>query len=264
MPADSARDEAAFRQELGANAKAPSVVTAAPTVETVPPAGAGASDESVLDASNATPDEGVAPGASYLKAPAVDAPPLAPAAADPEASPATTAPSEPEDVESVAARRMPAEKPRRGRRTAPRSKLPLLILVLLGVCTAIIAWRNDIVRHAPQMASLYRLLGLPVNVRGLVFTDMKIASEMQDGVPVLMVEGTIMNAVTDAVEVPRLRFALRNRAGQEVYSWTAMPTQMVLPPGESLPFRSRLASPPGDVQDVQVRFFNRRDAAGGN
>src|SRR5215510_14117649 len=34
-------------------------------------------------------------------------------------------------------------------------------------------------------------------------------------------------------------------------------------PGETLPFRTRLASPPRDGQEVLVRFFNRRDLAAG-
>jgi hypothetical protein len=38
---------------------------------------------------------------------------------------------------------------------------------------------------------------------------------------------------------------MRNEAGREVYAWTAMPTKEVLESGETLPFRSRLASPPG-------------------
>jgi hypothetical protein len=37
----------------------------------------------------------------------------------------------------------------------------------------------------------------------------------------------------------------------------------VLGPGESLPFRSRLASPPADAHDVLVRFLNPRDLPGG-
>jgi hypothetical protein len=196
-----------------------------------------------------------------IKIPAAEAPPLAPdGAAAPPIVPLI--PSEPEDIESVAARRMPNSTGAR-RRTARRPKLPVTILVLIAACAAIIGWRNDIVRHAPQMASLYRSIGLPVNVRGLIFTDVKLANETHDGVPVLAVEGTIASVVSSAVEVPRLRFALRNAAGQEVYSWTAVPTQMVLEAGETMAFRTRVASPPGDVQDVQVRFFTRRDAAAG-
>jgi hypothetical protein len=151
----------------------------------------------------------------------------------------------------------------RRRITAAKSRLPLAILVLIAACTAIIGWRKDIVRHLPQMASFYGAIGLPVNVRGIIFTDIRLANDTHDGVPVLTVEGTIASVVSAAVEVPRLRFALRNGAGHEVYSWTAVPAQTVLAPGETLPFRSRLASPPGEVHDVQVRFFSRRDAAVG-
>jgi hypothetical protein len=78
-----------------------------------------------------------------------------------------------------------------------------------------------------------------------------------------VVEGNIASASTRAVEVPRLRFSVRNRSGQEVYAWTALPTRTVLAPGETLPFRSRLASPPPDARDVLVRFFNRRDLVAG-
>ena len=86
---------------------------------------------------------------------------------------------------------------------------------------------------------------------------------IENGVPVLVVEGTIVNGVASPVDVPRLRFALRNAAGAEVYAWTAVPTQTVIEPGAQLPFRSRLASPPDDGHDVQVRFFTRRDVVVG-
>jgi predicted Zn finger-like uncharacterized protein len=269
--ADAVQEEAAFREELGPQVRAGSetdqpvpsttIATEGPAPNTPPEIMPAAGSE---QAPHMT-DPGAEPpsGASYLKTPAIDSPPLAATTADNPVSPASTAPKEPEDVESVAARRMPASKIVFRRRSVPKSKLPLMILMLVTACAAIIGWRKDIVRHAPQMASLYGLLGLPVNVRGLVFTDVKIGNETHDGVPVLTVEGTIASVVSDTVEVPRLRFALRNGTGQEVYSWTAIPTQNLLTPGDTLPFRSRIASPPGDVQDVQVRFFNRRDAAAG-
>ena len=169
--------------------------------------------------------------------------------------------SGPPDVESVAARR--ARSKARQRRSRWRVPLPLVIVILVAVCAALLGWRKDVVRYAPQLASFYNALGLPVNLRGLTFTDVKIGNEIHDGVPVLVVEGTIVNNVSTAVDVPRLRFALRNATGAEVYSWTAVPTQPVLQPGETLPFRSRLASPPAEGRDIQVRFFTRRDAVAG-
>jgi hypothetical protein len=116
---------------------------------------------------------------------------------------------------------------------------------------------------APQMASLYGAIGLPVNLRELVFGDVRITKEARDGVPVLLVEGSIKSTSKNPVDVPRLRFGLRNEAGLEIYSWTALPEHSILAPGETQTFRSRLASPPSEGHDVVVRFFNRHDATEG-
>jgi hypothetical protein len=102
-----------------------------------------------------------------------------------------------------------------------------------------------------------------VNLRGLAFTDLKIGNEIHDGVPVLVVEGMFVSMVSMPVDVPRLRLALRSTTGAEVYAWTAQPSQAVLGAFEAIPFRSRLASPPAEGHDIQVRFFTRRDAVAG-
>jgi hypothetical protein len=119
------------------------------------------------------------------------------------------------------------------------------------------------VRYLPQTASLFSAIGLPVNLRNLTFENVKITKEERDGVTVLSVEGTIASLSHKAVEVPRLRFAVRNASGQEIYAWTAAPTRSILNDGEKLPFRSRLASPPADASDVLVRFVNAHDADAG-
>ena len=77
-------------------------------------------------------------------------------------------------------------------------------------------WRKDIVRRAPQMASLYSALGMPINLRGLSFTDIKVTNDVYDGVPVIIVEGTVVSQANMAVDVPRIRFAVQNAAGHEV------------------------------------------------
>jgi predicted Zn finger-like uncharacterized protein len=165
------------------------------------------------------------------------------------------------DIESVAARR--ARATARRRRSRFRVPLPLAIVALATLCAALLGWRKDVVRHAPQLASFYSAIGLPVNLRGLTFTDLKIGNEIHDGIPVLVVEGMIVSMVSKPVDVPRLRFALRNASEAEVYAWTAQPSQPVLGAFESMPFRSRLASPPAEGHDIQVRFFTRRDAVAG-
>jgi len=121
----------------------------------------------------------------------------------------------------------------------------------------------EIVRLLPQTASFFAVVGLPVNLRGLVIADVTTQMQAHEGVPVLLVEGRIVSAAKHTVEVPRLRFAARNEGGNEIYTWTALPGRSLLGPGETLPFRSRLASPPAEARDVLVRFFNRRDRGGG-
>jgi predicted Zn finger-like uncharacterized protein len=167
------------------------------------------------------------------------------------------------DGESFVARR---ERLHARRRKGPQIHLPGLpvtILLLMVIVSALIGWRKTIVRYLPQTASLYSSIGLPVNLRGLVFDNIKTSHETQDGIVVLVVEGTIGSKSSSAVEVPRLRFAVRNAKGGELYSWTAVPSRTTLAPGEQLPFRSRLASPPVDARDVTVRFFTRHDTLAG-
>jgi hypothetical protein len=161
-----------------------------------------------------------------------------------------------QDVESIAARRAAAN------RSVPRWPLSRLHSTLLGLVlcvTILIGWRGDVVRALPQTASFYSLMGLPVNLRGLVFDNVATASEQHEGVPILVVEGNVVNQTRKTEDVPRLKFVLRNAARQEIYSWTAVPARATLPPGEGVEFHSRLVSPPADARDVVVRFVNRRD-----
>jgi hypothetical protein len=145
----------------------------------------------------------------------------------------------------------------------PLSTLQNGILALLIIDGILIGWRDTVVRVMPQTASFYSLLGLSVNLRGLAFDGIATNTEQHDGVPILVVEGNIVNDSGKIVEVPRLKFAVRNTANQEIYSWTAVPPRTTLPPGEAVAFRSRLASPPPEGQDVLVRFVTRRDIVGG-
>jgi hypothetical protein len=138
-----------------------------------------------------------------------------------------------------------------------------MIIVLGLVLVCLIAGRQQIVRLLPQTASLYARIGLPVNLRGLAFENIKTTRDIEDGVPILIVEGEVVGTTGRHTEVPRLRFAVTDNTGKEIYAWTARPAKTLLPPGEVLPFRSRLASPPAEASGVTVRFFNRHDAKAG-
>ncbi|GLH82388.1 thioredoxin [Bradyrhizobium sp. SSBR45G] len=142
--------------------------------------------------------------------------------------------------------------------------LPVLTAAMAALTVALVIWRADVVRLMPQTASFYKLVGLEVNLRGVAFKDVKVATETVDGKPVLVIEGTIVSTTKKAVDLPRLRFSVRDAQGAEIYAWNTLLEQTVLKPGERAAFKSRLASPPPEGRNIDIRFFNRRDLAAGS
>ncbi|MGO8911806.1 MAG: MJ0042-type zinc finger domain-containing protein [Bradyrhizobium sp.] len=150
----------------------------------------------------------------------------------------------------------------RGPRKPPVS-LPTACAAMGALVLALLIWRVDVVRLLPQTAAFYKLVGLDVNLRGLRFKDVKITSETVEGKPVLVIEGVITGEASKPVELPRLRFSVRDAQGAEIYAWNTVLEQPVLRPGEKAWFKSRLASPPPEGRNIDVRFFSKRDLAGG-
>jgi hypothetical protein len=141
---------------------------------------------------------------------------------------------------------------------------PAACAAMGALVLALIIWRVDVVRLLPQTATFYKMVGLEVNLRGLMFKDVKITTETVEGKPVLVIEGVIVGEARKPVELPRLRFSVRDAQGAEIYAWNAVLEQPVLKPGERAWFKSRLASPPPEGRNIDVRFFNKRDLTGGN
>lgn len=204
--------------------------------------------------------------------PEVESPPIAPGDLETDRPPfeveaeefAAAREDPPENVESVAARRFPRRSKDRGWRWQwLLSRLQWGILALIILDAIVVGWRADFVRVLPQTASFYAWIGLPVNLRGLDFDSLATSTEQHENVPILVVEGNVVNNTRKIADVPHLRFAVRNAAHQEIYSWTAAPPRAMLPPGEGVAFRTRLASPPPDAHDVLVRFLNRADMMAG-
>jgi predicted Zn finger-like uncharacterized protein len=146
----------------------------------------------------------------------------------------------------------------------PTVGLPTACAAMGALLLALVIWRADIVRLLPQTATFYRMVGLDVNLRGLAFKDIKITNETVEGKPVLVIEGMIVGQTGRPVELPRLRFSVRDEQGAEIYAWNAVLEQPLLKPGERAYFKSRLASPPPEGRNIDVRFFNKRDLAGGH
>jgi len=146
----------------------------------------------------------------------------------------------------------------------PLVGLPTACAAMGALVLALIIWRVDVVRLLPQTATFYKMAGLEVNLRGLMFKDVKITTETVEGKPVLVIEGVISGEARKPVQLPRLRFSVRDAQGAEIYAWNTVLEQTVLRPGERAAFKSRLASPPPEGRNIDIRFFNRRDMASGS
>ena len=173
-----------------------------------------------------------------------------------------------QDAETVRAPRTPWLRRLKPSFSIPRPAIavggvPAACLAMGALVLALMIWRVDIVRLLPQTAAFYKMVGLDVNLRGLAFKDVKVATETVEGKPVLVIEGVIVDEARKPVSLPRLRFSVRDAQGAEIYAWNAVLEQSTLNPGEKAWFRSRLASPPAEGRNIDVRFFNKRDITGG-
>ena len=142
--------------------------------------------------------------------------------------------------------------------------LPTACAALGALAVALLVWRVDMVRLMPQTAGFYKMVGLEVNLRGVSFRDIKVSTETVEGKEVLVIEGAVVGDTRRSVDLPRLRFSVRDAQGAEIYAWNTVLEQSQLRPGERIQFKSRLASPPAEGRNIDIRFFNRRDMAGGS
>lgn len=196
----------------------------------------------------------------------IDSPPLA-AELPEDGAPSATVDATPAPAPEPGAVTEPVNIPLRRRNAAEnRERLGMFlgfpgIIATLGVlCAGLLMWRTDIVRLMPQTNAFYETIGLGVNLRAIDFANVTTSTETVNGTTMLTVEGEIV--ARKQVEVPRLRFSLRDANGAEVHAWNATIEQASLNAGERTGFRSILAAPPPQGREIAVRFFNKRDMSG--
>ena len=145
----------------------------------------------------------------------------------------------------------------RSRRPQPIARAWPRIAATLGAMTLAVvalAKREDIVRLAPPLAGAYAALGLPVNVQGLEWREVRTSLVTEASQKVLAVEGEIRNLRNQSQSLPDIQLSLRDTSGREVYVWKTPAPKADLGGGETIAFRARLASPPGSASAVRVVF----------
>ena len=129
-----------------------------------------------------------------------------------------------------------------------------LIAVILTICFSAAMYRQQIVTVWPKSASLFAKLGMGVNARGLEFADVRHASQVEDGQPVLLITGQLKNVSNRIEKVPPIRVVLSDQAQHPVFAWEFLPGKRVLAPGSVVSFHTRLSNPPATARHVEMRL----------
>ena len=129
-----------------------------------------------------------------------------------------------------------------------------LLIFLGGTLGAGWVFRGEIASLWPATADVYELAGDKINLRGVEFHKVRYEKQEVNDLPVLAIMGEVSNVSDEPRVLPRLRVGLRDERQEEIYHWTFALPERVLKPGQSVPFVTRLSSPPPATRDVEVRF----------
>jgi predicted Zn finger-like uncharacterized protein len=129
----------------------------------------------------------------------------------------------------------------------------IAVVVLIGLSA--VRYRQEISVIWPQSAGVYNSLGMSVSAKGIDIVNVDYHRESEDGQVVLAVTGRIVNSGTRELPVPQgVRVTLSDTANHELYHWSFAPAAQTLKPGQSVPFLTRLSSPPAAARHLEVRF----------
>ncbi len=144
------------------------------------------------------------------------------------------------------------------RRPAGPRRLAAMAVLICALLPAAVLFRAGVVGTFPGTATLFRAVGLPVNLVGLSFGEVRSTLSQTPSGPVLEVVGEITNAGRRAIAVPALTIAVEGPAGEPLYRWSARPEMQEVEAGATVPFRARLSAPPPAARRVEVTFLDPR------
>jgi predicted Zn finger-like uncharacterized protein len=148
---------------------------------------------------------------------------------------------------------------RRQRARALRGWLVLAVAVLVPILVTFLL-PQQVARAFPPAMRLYAIAGLDINPRGLEFRNVGQQHLLTDNVRVLAIQGEIVNVSGRELHIPVIQFTLRDSRKAAIYEWSLNPATRPVKAGEVSTFVTRLASPPGAAEAVEIRFAGAGDS----
>lgn len=136
----------------------------------------------------------------------------------------------------------------------------MLVVFVAGIVGGVVLFREPLVAFWPPASKLYEIVKLPEEPPppeefALDIGNVTFERAREGGQPVLLVGGEISNTSEVAQEVPRLRVALSDEAGEEIFHWTVTLAASELAAGQQVPFNTRLPNPPANARSLAVTFI---------
>lgn len=130
--------------------------------------------------------------------------------------------------------------------------IPLILVVL----AAIIAWfnRQAIVNRIPQMASVYRLVGIEVRAGGLDIDPPEARTVLVDGAPVIRVASKVRNLTRREKDIPLIQLSLHDVDGTDLLQWYVETNPTRIEGRGELVFETIITDPPADAVSLRYRF----------
>lgn len=143
------------------------------------------------------------------------------------------------------------------RRVLGVSMIWIVTLALLGLfAAAAYLFRADIVSRFPVTKPLYNAFGIQANANGLEILDIETFRGENEGVPVLLVSGTVKNLDIRTRPVGLIEFTFRNQNDEALAAWVVEPIQSMLDTGAVLKFSTQYPNPPIDAIKLTPSFVD--------
>jgi hypothetical protein len=142
----------------------------------------------------------------------------------------------------------------RARKRKERRGWALLTASIAVPALAVMTVPQEVARAFPPARMIYALAGLEIKITELEFRHVGQQHKIIDGVRVLAIQGEIVNVGKRERKIPPLAFYLKDDQLRPVYDWRLSTATRPIKPGEVSSFVTRIASPPDQARQIEIRF----------
>ncbi len=127
------------------------------------------------------------------------------------------------------------------------------VAAVAGAAYGAVAFRDNIVKLAPQTADAYAVIGIEANPYGLAIEDVSHRLAMSTAGPTIEITGRLRNQSDGAVAAPLLQAEALGARGELLARWTFSANEAEVAHGAAVDFVTRAAAPEG-VSEVALSF----------